>query len=163
MSTNTLPRRFGRVRHPVTTSITTWPRRVIARWGAIAILFTSITGVAQFFFITGVAQAQEKPSRPASGGTKGTASTLPGAPRLLPGETMIYVRIEDASQLREDMKESSVGRMMDDPKMRPMVTGSARSPKTSCTMPCHRSTSRPRLVAKGTAAAASRFSCRFQA
>lgn len=76
---------------------------------------------ALFAVTTSVVTGQEKP-RPASGGAKGAASTIPGAPRLLPGETMIYVRIEDASQLREDMKESSVGRMMDDPKMRPMVS-----------------------------------------
>ena len=83
--------------------------RLAVIMGLLAVTTTVVTG-------------QEKASRPASGGTKGTASTLPGAPRLLPGETMIYVRIEDASQLREDMKESSVGRMMDDPKMRPMVS-----------------------------------------
>lgn len=47
---------------------------------------------------------------------------MPGAPRLLPEETFLYLRIEDVPQLRADLKESSVGKMMNDPKLRPLAS-----------------------------------------
>jgi len=50
------------------------------------------------------------------------ASSMPGAPRLLPEETFLYLRIEDVPQLRADLQESSVGRMMNDPKLRPLAS-----------------------------------------
>lgn len=48
-------------------------------------------------------------------------ATAPGAPRLLPDQTLAYVRIENADELRIDLAESSVGQMMADPKLRPFA------------------------------------------
>jgi len=50
------------------------------------------------------------------------SAAVPGAPRLLPEQTMVYVRIENVKDFREDLAKSSVGRMLDDPKLRPMVS-----------------------------------------
>ena len=50
------------------------------------------------------------------------SAAVPGAPRLLPEQTMVYVRIENVKEFREDLAKSSVGRMLDDPKLRPMVS-----------------------------------------
>ncbi|KAA5539860.1 hypothetical protein FYK55_22685 [Roseiconus nitratireducens] len=49
------------------------------------------------------------------------STTLPGAPRLLPSDTLAYVRLDDADDLREDLRNSSMGRMLNDPKMRPFA------------------------------------------
>jgi hypothetical protein len=46
---------------------------------------------------------------------------VPGAPRLLPEQTYIYARVENANELRKDMADSSVGKMMADPKLRPFA------------------------------------------
>lgn len=46
---------------------------------------------------------------------------VPGAPRLLPEQTYIYARVENANELRKDMAESPIGRMMADPKLRPFA------------------------------------------
>jgi len=45
----------------------------------------------------------------------------PGAPRLLPEQTLAYFRIENADELRIDLAESSIGQMMADPKLRPFA------------------------------------------
>ncbi|MFK8114529.1 MAG: DUF3352 domain-containing protein [Rubripirellula sp.] len=45
----------------------------------------------------------------------------PGAPRLLPEDALAYIRIDDVDQLREDFGTSSVGRMMADPKLKPLA------------------------------------------
>lgn len=58
-------------------------------------------------------QAQPTASPPAS---------VPGAPRLLPEQTYAYVRIENVDELRADLKESSIGQMMTDPKLRPFAS-----------------------------------------
>jgi len=50
------------------------------------------------------------------------SAAVPGAPRLLPEQTMVYVRVENVKDFREDLAKSSVGRMLDDPKLRPMVS-----------------------------------------
>ncbi len=47
---------------------------------------------------------------------------LPVAPRVLPEETLLYLRLDDAAQLRIDFAESSLGQMLEDPKMRPFAT-----------------------------------------
>ncbi len=47
--------------------------------------------------------------------------TIPGAPRLLPSDSMFYLRLDEADQLRLDMKKSSLGRMINDPKLRPFA------------------------------------------
>ncbi|MEM0924889.1 MAG: hypothetical protein AAGJ83_02510 [Planctomycetota bacterium] len=48
-------------------------------------------------------------------------STLPAATRLLPTDTMVYLHLDDAEQLRQDLSKSSIGRMIDDPKLRPFA------------------------------------------
>ena len=45
----------------------------------------------------------------------------PGAPRLLPSDTLVYVRLDNADELRNQMAETSIGRMLDDPKLRPFA------------------------------------------
>lgn len=48
-------------------------------------------------------------------------ATAPGAPRLLPEQTLAYARIENATELRADLAASSVGQMLADPKLRPFA------------------------------------------
>lgn len=50
-----------------------------------------------------------------------TRTTVP-APRLLPSTTLAYLRIDDVNDIREDWGESSLGKMLNDPKMRPFVS-----------------------------------------
>ena len=42
--------------------------------------------------------------------------TTPGAPRLLPKDTLAYIRIDNVDDMRTDMAASSMGRMMNDPQ-----------------------------------------------
>jgi len=46
---------------------------------------------------------------------------IPGAPRLLPSDTMAYVRVDSAEKFREDFSDSSVGQMMNDPALKPLA------------------------------------------
>lgn len=46
---------------------------------------------------------------------------LPGAPRLLPSDTLVYIRLDNAEDLRKEMGKTSIGRMINDPKMRPFA------------------------------------------
>lgn len=46
---------------------------------------------------------------------------VPGAPRLLPDDTLVYIRLDNADELREQMGDTSIGRMIEDPKMRPFA------------------------------------------
>jgi hypothetical protein len=46
---------------------------------------------------------------------------VPGAPRLLPEQTYIYARVENANELRKDTADSAIGKMMSDPKLRPFA------------------------------------------
>ena len=48
-------------------------------------------------------------------------SSVPGAPRLLPQDTLAYIRLDDAEDLRDDLKDSSIGQMLNDPKLRPFA------------------------------------------
>ncbi len=62
---------------------------------------------------------------PSSGSAQEKAAekaTIPGAPRLLPEDTFLYARLDNAEDLRVDMKNSSIGQMLNDPKMRPLAT-----------------------------------------
>ncbi len=47
---------------------------------------------------------------------------IPGAPHLLPEGTYVYVRLDSADDLRVDLAESSIGRMLNDPKMKPFAS-----------------------------------------
>lgn len=47
---------------------------------------------------------------------------LPGAPRLLPEDTLAYIRLDDANDFRDDLSNSSVGRMLNDPEVKPFAS-----------------------------------------
>ncbi|WP_168566838.1 DUF3352 domain-containing protein [Crateriforma spongiae] len=49
-------------------------------------------------------------------------SSLPGAPMLLPQDTLAYIRIADVQDIREGFGRTSMGRMMQDPQMKPFVS-----------------------------------------
>lgn len=49
-------------------------------------------------------------------------STVPGAPHLLPEDTLAYIRLDNADDLRVGMAESSLGRMLADPKLKPFAS-----------------------------------------
>jgi len=53
--------------------------------------------------------------------TSSQPSSVPGAPRLLPEQTLVYLRIENVDELRSDLKDSSIGQMVADPKLRPFA------------------------------------------
>ncbi|TWU04618.1 hypothetical protein [Stieleria varia] len=53
--------------------------------------------------------------------SKKNETSMPGAPRLLPEDAMFYIRLDSADDLREDSKKSSIGLMINDPQMRPLV------------------------------------------
>ena len=46
---------------------------------------------------------------------------VPGAPHLLPQDTIAYIRLDNADDLRVDLAESPIGRMLNDPKMKPFA------------------------------------------
>ncbi len=46
----------------------------------------------------------------------------PGAPHLLPEDTVAYIRLDDADQFRVDLAESSLGRMLADPQLKPFAS-----------------------------------------
>ena len=48
--------------------------------------------------------------------------TIPGAPHLLPIDTLAYIRINNADEIRRDFGDSSVGKMLNDPELRPLVS-----------------------------------------
>lgn len=47
---------------------------------------------------------------------------VPGAPHLLPEDTLAYIRLDNAEQYREEMSASGVGKMLADPAMRPFAS-----------------------------------------
>ena len=47
---------------------------------------------------------------------------IPGAPRLLPEDTLAYLRLDNANDLRVDMADSSIGRMLNDPQVKPFAS-----------------------------------------
>ena len=49
-------------------------------------------------------------------------SEMPGAPRLLPSDTLAYIRLDNAERFRDDFSASSVGQMLDDPALKPMAS-----------------------------------------
>ncbi|QEF99865.1 hypothetical protein Mal15_39320 [Stieleria maiorica] len=53
--------------------------------------------------------------------SKSDDDAAPGAPRLLPSDTLVYVRLDSADDLREQLDKTSIGKMIDDPKMRPFA------------------------------------------
>jgi len=49
-------------------------------------------------------------------------SDLPGAPHLLPEDTLAYIRLDDADRMREETANSSMGKMLSDPAMKPFAS-----------------------------------------
>ena len=85
----------------------------------ITIALAAVSMMLIAFSPTGTAQVTTKPS---SGGPNVIADKeVPGAPHLLPHDTMIYLRFDDANQIREDLGSSSLGKMFADPKLRPLA------------------------------------------
>lgn len=70
---------------------------------------------------SGVANAQSTGTRGAANASATDQSSVPGAPHLLPQDTMIYLRFDDADEIREDLAASSLGKMFADPKLRPFA------------------------------------------
>jgi hypothetical protein len=50
------------------------------------------------------------------------AEVIPGAPHLLPQDTLAYIRLDSADDLRVDLEDSSIGRMLADPKLKPFAS-----------------------------------------
>ena len=48
-------------------------------------------------------------------GLQAEEGETPGAPRLLPKDTLAYIRIDNVDDMRADMARSSMGCMMNDP------------------------------------------------
>ncbi|EMI21439.1 putative secreted protein [Rhodopirellula maiorica SM1] len=48
-------------------------------------------------------------------------SEVPGAPHLLPDDTLLYVRVDNADEFRQSLRDSSIGRMLADPKLKPFA------------------------------------------
>lgn len=46
---------------------------------------------------------------------------LPAASRLLPFESMVYIRLDSVDRLKEQFTDGSMGRMLNDPKMQPFA------------------------------------------
>ena len=46
---------------------------------------------------------------------------LPAASRLLPFESMVYIRLDSVDRLKEQFTGGSMGRMLNDPKMKPFA------------------------------------------
>ena len=49
-------------------------------------------------------------------------AVVPGAPHLLPEDTLAYIRLDSADDIRVDFADSSMGRMLSDPKLKPFVS-----------------------------------------
>ncbi|TWU17697.1 hypothetical protein Pla52o_49120 [Novipirellula galeiformis] len=54
-------------------------------------------------------------------GTAEEKAAIPGAPHLLPEDTLLYVRVDNAAEFRKSLQDSSIGRMLADPKLKPFA------------------------------------------
>ncbi len=70
--------------------------------------------------ITVPAAAQDR-SKAANAAKATTDDAVPGAPHLLPHDTLLYLRFDDVDELREDFADSSMGKMLADPKLKPLA------------------------------------------
>ncbi len=50
------------------------------------------------------------------------ADPMPGAPHLLPEDTLAYIRLDNADDLRVDLANSSMGRMLSDDQLKPFAS-----------------------------------------
>lgn len=67
------------------------------------------------FVFSVVARAETKT------GASATPAATPGAPHLLPRDTLLYARFDNAEEIRTDLADSSVGRMLADPQLKPFA------------------------------------------
>ncbi|MCC9641038.1 DUF3352 domain-containing protein [Rhodopirellula sp. JC740] len=81
------------------------------RWFVAAVLAATLV-----CFQTSPAFAQSS-----SASAEPTRTTVP-APKLLPAETLAYIRVDDVNSIRADWETSSLGKMLNDPQMRPFVS-----------------------------------------
>ncbi len=87
------------------------PPIVLRRWFAIVLLIGTLlpqTCVAQ--------------GRGSAGDTATFVSNCPPASRLLPSDTMAYLRIRNTTEMKAGFSRSTLGQMLDDPAMRPFVS-----------------------------------------
>jgi hypothetical protein len=82
-------------------------------------LFILTASLANFALPVSLAMAQD--GRDASA-TEGFVSECPPASRLLPGDTLAYMRIRDVTSLKTGFANSTLGKMLDDPAMQPFVS-----------------------------------------
>jgi hypothetical protein len=71
------------------------------------------------FSTVGIFLAQGPLVRPALADEK---PVVPGAPHLLPQDALAYIRLDSADDLRVDLADSSIGRMLADPKLKPFAS-----------------------------------------
>ncbi|QDT12116.1 DUF3352 domain-containing protein [Planctomycetes bacterium K23_9] len=55
-------------------------------------------------------------------GQEKEVKVVPGAPRLLPEDAFLYARLDNAEELRSDLANSSMGKMLNDPKLKPLAS-----------------------------------------
>lgn len=46
---------------------------------------------------------------------------MPGAPHLIPEDALAYIRLDDVNEIRSLFRQGSMGKMFDDPELRPFV------------------------------------------
>ncbi len=73
------------------------------------VLFSLVAIPLVLFTSIGITGAEEK-------------TVVPGAPRLLPEKTLAYIRIENVTEFREGLAASSTGKMLADPKLKPIAS-----------------------------------------
>ncbi len=77
-----------------------------------------LTAIASLICISALFQA----TIPLANGQEKEVDVIPGAPRLLPEDAYIYARLDNAQDLRDDFAGSSMGKMLNDPKMKPLAS-----------------------------------------
>lgn len=93
------------------TLLSVAPPIVLRRWFAVVLLIA--TGVPLMGIVPGHALAAE---------TEAFVSNCPPASRLLPSDTLAYLRIRNTTEMKAGFSRSTLGQMLDDPAMRPFVS-----------------------------------------
>ena len=90
--------------------------------------FSHNCSAVQFFLVSGICicfasrgWAENAPATDANRTGQGE-SLVPGAPHLLPIDTLAYIRFDNADELRSDFGETSVAKMLADPQLRPFAS-----------------------------------------
>ncbi|TWU51881.1 DUF3352 domain-containing protein [Rubripirellula reticaptiva] len=78
-------------------------------------------GLAALFAISLAIVAPVHAQDASSRKTDAPESTVPGAPRMLPHDTLAYIRLDNVDQMRDDFSGSAVGKMLADPSLRPLA------------------------------------------